>query len=358
MTLILNNDDIGRVLLVGDCIQVMEDAYIELAEGRGATRRRSDIITPAANRPDHIYVLKSMDGVVPKLGVGAIRLNSDIISYETKVGTLRRKKVPAAPGNRYVGLVLLFSTETGEPLAIYPDGVVQPMRVAATTALAARYLARKNARRLALLGAGWQARFQLAAMLGEFELADIRCFSTTEEKCAAFCAEMSAEHGCEVKPMPDAESAVRGADIVLCATNSLEAVISADWVEPGMHLSSIKPAEIPPEIVRASDIAAGHVKDCDPELISTHGIEIPEMPGGSHQNLAAEVDFSSLPSLPELAAGQAIGRTDDTQVTCFLNTNGLGYQFAATGAVLLERAKAAGVGREVPTDWFTEIEVP
>ena len=92
-----------------------------------------------------MYALKSMDGVVPKLGVGAIRLNSDILTFPTISDVKRRVKVPAAPNERYTGLVPLFSTATGEPLAIFPDGMIQPMRVAATTALGAKALSREDA---------------------------------------------------------------------------------------------------------------------------------------------------------------------------------------------------------------------
>src|SRR5262249_7058796 len=77
MTLILSNDDVENLLTMRDCIAVMEEAYAELAEGRGVSRTRSDCFTPTA-RPDALYSLKSMDGVVPKLGVGAVRINSDI----------------------------------------------------------------------------------------------------------------------------------------------------------------------------------------------------------------------------------------------------------------------------------------
>ena len=117
---------------------MLEDAFVELAEGRGAYRRRSDICTPSTHPSGGMYALKSMDGVVPKLGVGAIRLNSDILTFPSISDVKRRVKVPAAPNERYTGLVLLFSTTTGELLAIFPDGMVQPMRVAATTALGQR----------------------------------------------------------------------------------------------------------------------------------------------------------------------------------------------------------------------------
>src|SRR5882672_1231272 len=159
MTLILSNDDVEKLLTMRDCIAVMEVAYVELAEGRGISRTRSDCFVPTA-RTDALYSLKSMDGVVPKLGIGAVRINSDIITWPKEGGNERRVKVPSAPNARYVGLVLLFSSETGEPLAIFPDGVVQRMRVGAANALGAKYLARQDSRHVGILGSGWQAGAQ------------------------------------------------------------------------------------------------------------------------------------------------------------------------------------------------------
>ncbi len=148
MTLILSNDDVESLLTMRDCIEVMEEAYVELAHGRGVSRTRSDCFTPTS-RADALYSLKSMDGVAPKLGVGAVRINSDIITWPRRGNNMRREKVPAAPNNRYVGLVLLFSVENGEPLAILPDGVMQRMRVGAANGLGIKYLARANAKRSA-----------------------------------------------------------------------------------------------------------------------------------------------------------------------------------------------------------------
>jgi Predicted ornithine cyclodeaminase, mu-crystallin homolog len=82
----------------------------------------------------------------------ALRLNSDVIKWEEKGGRIIKDKVPAAPGNKWVGLVLLFSAESGEPLAIFPDGIIQGIRVAASSALAARYLAREDAAIVGILG--------------------------------------------------------------------------------------------------------------------------------------------------------------------------------------------------------------
>src|SRR5712691_2861696 len=200
MTLILSNDDVAKVLTMRDCIAVMEEAYLELAEGRGVSRRRSDCFTPTA-RADALYSLKSMDGVVPKLGVGAVRINSDIVTWPKRGNNMRREKVPAAPNGRYVGLVLLFSSETGEPLAILPDGVMQRIRVGATNGLGVKYLARKDASSVGILGSGWHAGAQLMAACAVREIETIRCFSPDSGRCETFAREMSATLGVEVEPV-------------------------------------------------------------------------------------------------------------------------------------------------------------
>src|SRR5436309_9498771 len=97
MTLILSNAEIAEILDMQDCIDALEQAFLELAQGRGAFRRRSDICTPSGDDSGAMYVLKSMDGVIPALGVGAIRINSDIMTFPEVNGAIRRLRVPAAP---------------------------------------------------------------------------------------------------------------------------------------------------------------------------------------------------------------------------------------------------------------------
>src|SRR6187402_951941 len=143
MTLILSNADAEKILGMKDVVDTFERAYLDLRDGRAVTRTRSNSYTKPS-RDDVAYCLKSMDGIVPSLGVGAVRINSDLIRSVTEGGTERKIKVPSAPGDRYVGLVLLFSSETGEPLAIFPDGVLQRMRVGAASGLGAKYLARED----------------------------------------------------------------------------------------------------------------------------------------------------------------------------------------------------------------------
>src|SRR5215471_16499657 len=252
MTLILSNDDVEKVLSMQACIDALEDAYLELAEGRGLSRRRSDSFAPTA-RKDALYSLKSMDGICPKLGVGAVRINSDIITWPESGGKARRVKVPSAPNQRYVGLVLLFSSETGEPLAIMPDGVMQRIRVGAANGLGVKHLARKDARTVGILGSGWQAGAQLMAACAVRDIEQIRCFSPNAANREAFAKEWGEKLNAKIVPVATPEEAVKGADIVMCASNTIDPIFFARWIEPGMHVSSIKRPELGTDVLTRCD---------------------------------------------------------------------------------------------------------
>ena len=336
-----------------ECIDVLEQAYVELAEGRGVSRTRSDCLTPTT-RADALYSLKSMDGVIPKLGVGAVRINSDIVTWPKRGDNMRRVKVPAAPNGRYVGLVLLFSSETGEPLAIFPDGAMQRMRVGAANELGVKYLARENATTVGILGSGWQAGAQLMAVCAVRDIAAIRCYSPDPGNREAFATSMSSTLAVEVKPVDRPEEAVARSDIVMCASNSIDPIFFARWITPGMHISSIKRPEIEVEAIRRADLVVIHANDATPTHVLTKGLFVPERANNRGWALAEAIDFKRLPTLPSLIAGQVAGRNSDEQVTCFINNIGLGFQFAAIGSLAYRKAKDGGVGHELSTDWFTE----
>src|ERR1051326_6838001 len=353
MTLILSNDDVGKLLTMRECIDVLEDVYVELSQGRGVNRVRSDCLVPSG-RDDALYSLKSMDGVIPKLGIGAVRIDSDIVTWPKQGNNFRRVKVPAAPGSRYVGLVLLFSSHTGEPLAIMPDGVMQRIRVGAANGLGVKYLARRDAASVGIRGSGWQAGAQLMAVCAVRDIKTIRCFSPNRERREAFAREMSGVLGVEVVPVQQPEDALRGADIALCATNSIDNVFFERWIEPGMHLSSIKITEIELAAIRRADRLLLPTQDDKPLHVTTAGLDVAEKRGSKGWALGQGIDFARTPTIAEVIASGTPVRHADSEVTCFLNNLGLGYQFAAAGAVVYRKAKEAGLGHDLPTDWFTQ----
>jgi len=354
MTLLLSNDDASTLLDMSACIEALDAAYRDVANGLAVAGTRGEILTKTED-PDAAYQLKSMSATVASLEMGSVRINSDILTWPDIGGSRRRVKAPRAPGNRWTGLVLLFSTVTGEPLAIFPDGVLQRMRVAAASGLGVKYMARDDARTVALLGTGWQAGSQVLAVTALRDIARIRCFSPNATRRQDFCAAMAGKIDTDLVATETAAEAVDGADIVLCATNSLDPVFDPDWIAPGMHIGCIRDGELPPAAIRACDRVAMH----DPKSISTkhydvtHGLHVPDM--DKQAAASADLDFlATVPTAFDFAAGKAVGRASPEETTCFLNLRGLAVQFTAVGSVLYHAARAAGAGRDLPTDWFTE----
>jgi alanine dehydrogenase len=123
-----------------------------------------------------------------------------------------------APGGRWSGLIILYSMTTAEPLMISPDGYISRLRVGATNALAARYLARQDASVLALLGTGWQAGGQLMAHCAVRPIEEVRVFSPNPSNRDRFCRELQPRVKARLVSVDSAESAVRQADIIATAT--------------------------------------------------------------------------------------------------------------------------------------------
>ena len=352
MTLLLTNDDVEAVLSMPDCLDALETAYRDLGLQQGGNGVRSEILTPTT-REDALYSLLTMQGVSPRFGIGAVRINSDILTWPATPAGLQRAKVPAAPNGRFVGLVLLFSTHSGEPLAIYPDGVVQRMRVGATCGLAAKHLARHDARDVALIGTGWQAGAQAMAICAVRSIERIRCYSPHRERREAFAQAIGAKIGVDIAPMGTAQQAVAGADIVMCATSSMVPVLGAECLEPGMHVSSLKRLELDAGVAAAADVVFTHVRDTDTRIVRTAGADLARETEDQKAAFSNKIAQTTRPDLSDLLLGRRPGRKSERDITLFLNYTGLGYQFAATGHVIYTKARERGLGRELDTDLLT-----
>jgi len=335
-----------------DCLEAMESAYRDLGSREGANGPRSEILTPTS-REDALYSLLTMSGVIPRFGIGAVRINSDILTWPVSRGEQRRVKVPAAPNSRYVGLVLLFSTQTGEPLAIYPDGVVQRMRVGATSGLAAKYLARADAREVALLGAGWQAGAQAMAIAAVRNIHRMRCYGPNRERRETFAKAMQTKLGIEVVSVGTAKEAVAGADIVLCATNSLQPVLPKEWLQSGMHVSSLSRLELDASTIAAANLVVIHIREAAGKVIRAAGADLAKETEEKKAALSSTIAQTPRPELSDLLLGRVPGRRSNDEITLFLNYAGLGYQFAATGHVIYSKASERGLGLKLDTELFT-----
>ncbi|NNN18524.1 MAG: ornithine cyclodeaminase family protein [Acidimicrobiaceae bacterium] len=352
MTLVLSIEEQREILDMKNVLEVLEILYKEEAAGRALSRRRSDTIVP---NKTGVYGLKSMDGVVPAFDVGVVRINSDVITWPVIGKTKRRVKVPAAPGGRWVGLMLLFSISTGEPLAIMPDGFVQRMRVGGTSGLGVKYLARQDVKVLGLIGSGWQAGAQVLAACEVRNFERVVVYSPNRENLVNFVDEIGREVQVEVSAADSSEEVLSAADVLLCATNSIQPVFDGLLVRPGQHLGCIRHCEFDENAFKRIDRMIIHSPNASPMHQVMDEVQMEELAGD--QGWADDhggVDWNNVPTVSQLITGQVEGRKSDEEVTCFANNIGLGVQFAAVGARLLQIAREKGVGHELPTEWFTQ----
>jgi alanine dehydrogenase len=349
MTLILSNDDVEKAFSIKDCLDVMAESYREQAASRAVNRPTCHSYLPHS-LPNSTYSFKSVDGGVGKYGVLALRVTSDIVQEQEMHGTVRLEKIPLAGKGMFVGLVQLFSAETGELLAIMPDGLIQQTRVGVTSALGMKVMARKNAEVLGLIGSGGQARAHYRYMTAVMPIKKVKVFSPNPEHRNAFVEAMAAETGVPGEAVNSAEEAAKGCDVICSATNSSGPVIKLDWLMPGMHYNSIREFETDLGVLDKCDVIAIHTNFGGIQHYQPVGID-GDMPGVRREKPR---DWTKYPEICEMIAGKIPGRANNKQITFFLNNVGTGVQFAAMGYCAYRTAKEKGMGHEIPSEWFMQ----
>lgn len=347
----LRNEDVVGLLTMSEVIEVLSQMYQEVGREISVGTPRCDVHHPMTRKDGddvsegfvgRAHYLKTMVGGFVGGGLVALRLSSDVVRFSVQNDLLRREKQPIAPG-KWFGMVALFGLDTGELKGLVQDGVVQRMRVGATSAIGDDYLARQDISTVAVLGSGGQARAHLEAFahVRGFDVA--RVWSPNPSHREAFCAEMSERLQRSVVSAPSAEAAVQGADVLMTATNSRQPFVDADWLMPGMHVSTLHRDEV-------SDVGYDRINRI---VLHTHGKEVsvssaklPRWQGTLLQDhpVKSNLDWTAHPTIAEVVAGCALGRQNAEEITAFVNNLGLGSQFAAVGSIILAKAEEAGVG--------------
>jgi alanine dehydrogenase len=368
--LLISNEDVHAILRVEDCMTTQEAAFAELPSGRAIQRPRIDVYAPA-EREDAYYRWSSMEGVTVSPGpYFATRIKSDVVYWPRSAdGRVTEQKFCGKPG-LYCGLVMLFSTRDGRPLAMINDGVLQHLRVGAGAGIGARYLAREDASRVGLLGSGGMARVYLEAFAAIRKITHAKVFSPTKANRERFAREMSENLGIDVQAVASAREAVAGCDIVASCTDSMSPTIDVAWLTPGMHVTNVGPAEIDRACFARFDVIfrqgdAGNSAEAlgaNPRLMREVGQSPIAYVAGTEDEMRRlppvepqRTGFGgSFPHVVELITGQTKGRTAPGQITFFHNFGHQGLQFACVGGLAYERALAAGRGRDLPDEWFLQ----
>jgi ornithine cyclodeaminase/alanine dehydrogenase-like protein (mu-crystallin family) len=359
--IILNNADVARVLTMQATIDALERSYLDLAAQEGVCRPRIDVRIPTRD-PAKTYQWGTMEGG-STAGYFALRIKSDVVYEREHGGAVTQEKYCSRPG-LFCGLVFLTSVETGEPLALMNDGVLQHMRVGADAAIGVKHLAREDAAVLGMLGSGGMARTHVEAIGCVRPIRRVQVFSPTRANRERFAREMREQHGVEAVACESAAEIYRGADIVAAVTSSAVPVLEGHRLEPGTHVINIGGGGRPDEATLArvdvylrfgnapAPIEAGDVA-WDREhytWAARPGAAAPRRAARGHGVLLPE----RMVTLAELAAGRKPGRANASQITYSERGNLQGAQFHAVAGRVYEAARAAGLGREIPTDWLLQ----
>jgi ornithine cyclodeaminase len=258
------------------------------------------------------------------------------------------KALTIFPGNRDRGLetiqafVALFDIETGILEAILEGGVITEIRTSAVSAVATDALANPDACDLAILGTGVQSRGHLLAMAEVREIRRVRVWNHSTEGATRF-ASWAATEGFSIEIAPTVRAAVAEADIVCTVTASAEPLVDAAWLSPGAHVNAVGAYQPHTRELHSNVAAEAAVFAVDSRagaLTEAGDLLIPMREG------LVDAGFMP-PELGEILLGTAPGRTSPDDITVF-ESLGLAIQDVAAAAFVTERARAAGVGIEVP----------
>ena len=219
---ILNQAEVTRLLPMAECIELMDAVLRTLAAGGALLPLRTVLRLPDARgvfgvMPAHLDAPRSLG--LKAIGVFHGNEGTDLDSHQ--------------------GLVLLFSPETGAPIAIMDASSITAIRTAAVSAVATRAMAPPGAGDLAILGSGVQARTHLEAMAAVRRLRRVRAFSPNPAHLAEFVAWAGSRFGVPVEPVGGSEAAVRGADLICTTTSARTPIVRAEWLTAGAHLNAV-----------------------------------------------------------------------------------------------------------------------
>jgi alanine dehydrogenase len=361
--LLLKDEDVQKVLTMPMTLAALEGTQEEIIKGDAATMGRIDVYVPC-ERPESYYRWGLMTGGSKRDGFVVARMLSDIVSWPGEKGNQRENKHCIQPGT-YCGMLFMFSARDGMPAAFINDGFLQHMRVAGGAGLGVKYLARPNSESVGMIGSGGMARTYLEAFAAVRKITKVKVYSPHRDNAKLYAQEMSKKFNIEVTPVASAREAVKGVDIVSCCTSSIDPVFETAWLEPGMHVTDVTWDETEPGFADRVDVAikmgesTPHIENLPPgAFYAAHGF-LGYVAGQPNEKEIVprrppREEILKMPTLADVIARKVKGRTEDRQTTWFLNLGVMGVQFASVCTAVYNEAKKRNIGREIPTEWFTQ----
>jgi len=320
--LLLGHDEVAALLPMRECVTLMRDALVSLAEGRVHQPLRTIVRPPDA---------AGLMGLMPSYASGA-------------GAAFGLKAICVFPGNpargmdSHQGAVLLFGAETGELQAVVNASAVTAIRTAAVSGVATHALAREDACDLAVIGAGVQARSHVEAVSHVRRVRRCRVASRRAERARELADELKGSYAFPVEAVESVEDALRGADLIVTATNAADAVVRREWVSDGAHINAV--GSCTPharELDAATGAASSLFVDSVESTVNEAGDYLCALREGTvgPEHIRAE--------LGEVLTGSKPGRTSAGEITLFKSL-GLAVEDLAAAKFLYDRAKETGAG--------------
>jgi alanine dehydrogenase len=318
MALLLQDHEVRRLLTMEQAIGAVEDAFRALAHGEATNFPRQRSAAPGVAFNVLCASLKALD-------VAGLKCYP-IVRQDVTVGSSFT--------------MLLYRISTGAMLAVMEANSLGQIRTGAASAVAAKYMARAESRVMALFGAGWQAESQLDALaLVLPRLERVEVIGRGREGAERFCRTMSERLKLEVMISANVERSVSAADVVTTATGAHMPLFDGRWLKPGVHVNAIGSNYADKQEIDATTVRRA-------QRIAVDDVAVARLESGDLLAVSG-LDWNGVQPLCNVVAGMAPGRASDDEITLF-ESHGLGLQDLAGAYRAFERARASGVGMEVP----------
>lgn len=323
--LVLNKSEIERLVSYQDVVEAVESSYRAYGMGEVEQPQKEALFVDGAKRQN---LLIAMPAFIKPMDVVGIKWVS---VYDNQ-----------KPGFPTIGAtVVLNDTETGFPIAFMDGLSVTNMRTGGHSAVAAKYLAKKDSSTVAMIGCGAEARTHLLALNELFPLKTVKIYDIKPEAMAAFKQEMSARFSVDIIPTKSAQEAVEGTDIICMVTTALKPIVLEPWVPTGCFVSGLMGFyDLDPMISKKADKwVLGHWES-DTHLFVDDAIH---MGDGLTMPLSRDDVYGDM---GEIVTGAKPGRHNEQERIVYTHA-GMGIHDLAVAKVVYTRAKEQGIGTKV-----------
>lgn len=316
MALFLNEQEVAQLLPMGECVEVLEEAFAHAGAGQVDIKPRSRIRMPGG----FFHFMAAADA------------GHQVFGY---------KAYPSFAGGARM-LVMLYDYASGALLSCMEASRLGQIRTGAASGLATRWMARADADSVGVIGSGFQARSQLEAVCAVREIKRVKVYSRRSERREEFAQRMGERLNLEITPVESAQECVSDVAVAITITSARDPVLEGEWLAPGTHINAAGGnhwirREIDEAAVLRSAVIA--VDDLDQAKIECGDLMWPESRGEFRWDMVCE--------LQDIVAGRVAGRPEDGDITLF-ESMGVALEDIAAAQLVYRKAKEQGIGQELP----------